>query len=227
MIKSVLYFGRNNCNYSNSLMNFLKERSKKFYFVKSNKMYEKIPLKKILRNQYSYIICFRSYYILKKNLIKRAQYAAINIHPSTPKYRGSGGVNYSLYYNDKFFGTTCHIINEKIDSGKILDFKKVKISKKETVETLLKKTYLASLTQAKRVLNLLFKDENNLNILIKKNKKIKWSKKINKLKDLNDFYEININSSKKQLENKLRATNTKNFKPYVKLHDKKFYFIDN
>lgn len=227
MIKSILYFGRNKCKYSNSLMDFLKKRSKKFYYVKSNKMHEKIPLKKILRNQYSYIICFRSYYILKKNLIKRAKYAAINIHPSTPKYRGPGGVNYSLYRNEKFFGTTCHIINEKIDSGKILDFKKVKIVKKDTVETLLKKSYLASLMQAKRVLNLLFENENNLNIMIKKNKKIKWSKKINKLKDLNKFYEININSSKKQVENKLRATITKNFKPYVKLHNKKFYFIDN
>ena len=67
-------------------------------------MYEKIPLKKILRNQYSYIICFRSYYILKKNLIRKATHAAINIHPSPPKYRGPGGVNYALYNNEKFFG---------------------------------------------------------------------------------------------------------------------------
>ena len=227
MIESILYFGRSNCNYSNNLKKFLKKKSKKFYFIKSNKMYEKIPLKKILRNQYSYIICFRSYYILKKNLIRKATHAAINIHPSPPKYRGPGGVNYALYNNEKFFGTTCHIINEKIDSGKILDFKKIKILKKDTVETLLKKTSLASITQAKRILTLLFKDENNLKVMIKMNKKIKWSKKINKLKNLNNFYEIDINSTKKQLKKKLKATNTKKFKPFIKLHNKKFYFIDD
>ena len=63
--------------------------------------------------------------------------------------------------------------------------------------------------------------------MIKMNKKIKWSKNISKIKKLNKFYEIDINSSKKQLENKLRATNTKKFKPFIKLHNKKFYFIDN
>ncbi len=227
MIKSILYFGRNNCVYSNNLKRFLKKKSKKFYYVKSNKMNEKIPLKKITRNKYTYIVCFRSYYILKKNLIKRATHAAINFHPSPPKYRGSGGVNYALFNKEKFFGSTCHIINEKIDAGRIIDFKKIKLSKNDTVESLLKKTYKTSLIQAKRVFKLLFKNQNNLNVMIKMNKNVKWSKNISKIKKLNKFYEIDINSSKKQLENKLRATNTKNFKPYIKLHNKKFYFIDD
>jgi|TARA_Y100000294_G_C8463868_1_gene299831 methionyl-tRNA formyltransferase len=195
--------------------------------VESNKMREKIPLRKILRNQYSYIICFRSYYILKKNLINRATHAAINIHPSPPKYRGPGGVNYALFKNEKFFGSTCYIINEKIDAGKIIDFKKVKLTKKDTVDTVLKKTYAVSLAQAKRVFSLLFKDKNNLKIMLKMNKKIKWSKKISKLKDLNKFYEIDIKSTKKQLEKKLKATNTKNFKPYITLHNKRFYYNDD
>ena len=156
MIKSILYFGRSNCIYSENLKRFLKKSSKKFYYVESNKMHEKIPLKKILKNQYSYIICFRSYYILKKDLINKATEAAINIHPSPPTYRGPGGVNYAIFNNDKFFGTTCHIINEKIDAGKIIDFQKVRLLKKDTVETLLKKTYIASIAQAKRILNLLF-----------------------------------------------------------------------
>jgi methionyl-tRNA formyltransferase len=225
MIKSILYFGRSNCIYSENLKRFLKKSSKKFYYVESNKMYEKIPLKKILKNQYSYIICFRSYYILKKNLINKATVAAINIHPSPPTYRGPVGVNYAIFNNDKFFGTTCHIINEKIDAGKIIDFQKVRLLKKDTVETLLKKTYIASIAQAKRILNLLFKDKNNLKIMIKMNKKIKWSKRINKLKNLNKFYEIDKNISKKQLEKKLKATNTKNFKPYIKIHNKKFFYI--
>ena len=191
------------------------------------KMYEKIPLKRLLRNKYSYIICFRSYYILKKNLINRAIHAAINVHPSPPKYRGPGGVNYALYKNEKFFGSTCYIINEKIDNGKILDVKKIKIVKNETVNTLLKKTYTMSLKQAKKLFGLLFKNKKNINSMLKKNKKLKWSKKINRLKDLDKFYKIDVRSTKKQLENKLRATNTKNFKPFIMLHNRKFYYKDN
>ena len=227
MIKSILYFGRNNCNYSDNLKKFLKKHKKKFYYIESKKMYEKIPLKRLLRNKYSYIICFRSYYILKKNLINRAIHAAINVHPSPPKYRGPGGVNYALYKNEKFFGSTCYIINEKIDNGKILDVKKIKIVKNETVNTLLKKTYTMSLKQAKKLFGLLFKNKKNINSMLKKNKKLKWSKKINRLKDLDKFYKIDVRSTKKQLENKLRATNTKNFKPFIMLHNRKFYYKDN
>ena len=46
---------------------------------------------------------------------------------------------------------------------------------------------------------MLFLDSKNLNKLIKKNKNIKWSKKIKKLKDLNNFYRININISKSKI----------------------------
>lgn len=78
------------------------------------------------------------------------------------------------------------------------------------------------LQQAFYIINQLSKNSNNLNRLIKKNKNIKWSKKIRKLKDLSNFYKINKNISNKELKKKIRATNTKNFKPYVTLHDKKF-----
>ena len=83
------------------------------------------------------------------------------------------------------------------------------------------------LGQAKSTLTFLFKDQNNLKKLVKKNKQIKWSKKIKNIEDLNNFYEIKINSTKKEIIKKIRATNTKSFKPYIKLHNKKFIYQDN
>ena len=77
-------------------------------------MYEKIPIKKISKKKYSYIICFRSFYILKKNLIEKCKMAPINFHPGPPEYRGIGCVNYALYDNSKFYGCCAHIINKKI-----------------------------------------------------------------------------------------------------------------
>ena len=55
-----------------------------------------------------------------------------------------------------------------------------------------------------------------------KNKDIKWSNKIRKLKDLNNFYQINKNIKKNDFLNKIRATDTPKFKPYIKLYGKKF-----
>ena len=57
---------------------------------------------------------------------------------------------------------------------------------------------------------------------IEKNKKIKWSNKNKKLKDLNKFYIIDKNIKKNDFLNKIRATVTPKFKPYIKLYGKKF-----
>ena len=227
MTDSILYFGRKNCRYSDNLKKFLSKKAKKLYYIGSSKIYEKIPKTKITRSKYSYIICFRSFYILKRNLINKATVAAINFHPGTPNYRGTGCVNYALFENAKYYGSTCHIINEKVDNGKIIDVKKFRLRANDTIETTLKKTYLIMLSQAKSVLNILFENEDNMKLLIKKNKNIKWSNKIKKLNYLNKFYKIKLNCSKREIKNKIRATNTKFFKPYIVLHKKKFIYSDD
>ena len=54
---------------------------------------------------------------------------AINFHPGPPNYRGIGCLNFALLSNEKYYGVTAHIINEKIDNGKILSFKKFRLKK--------------------------------------------------------------------------------------------------
>ena len=68
----------------------------------------------------------------------------------------------------------------------------------------------------------MFKDDHNLEKLIKENKNLKWSNKSKKLRHLNKFYEINKNIKKNDFLNKIRASNTTEFKPYIKLYGKKF-----
>ena len=52
MINSILYFGRKNCEYSDNLKTFLSKKSKKFYYIESKKMYEKLPNKNFLKKMY-------------------------------------------------------------------------------------------------------------------------------------------------------------------------------
>ena len=80
--------------------------------------------------------------------------------------------------------------------------------------------------QAKKVINLLIKDPTNLRKLINKSKKEKWSKKIYKKNNLDKFYEIKINISKKDIIKKIRATNTEKFKPYLLIHNHKFIYSE-
>ena len=217
----VLYFGRKNCKFSNKIKNFINKKSQKFYYVESSKMKEKIP-KKFFKITYDYIFCFRSFYILKKNLLQKVRKAAINFHPSPPEYRGPGGINYALYNESKFFGSTAHLINEKIDNGNIIDLKRFKIDKNSNIEKILFKTYVVTTNQAFFVINKIIENPKNLKNLIQKNKKSKWSKKIKTIKDLSKFYEIDRNISKKKFLKKMRATYTSKFKPFIFLYGKKF-----
>ena len=106
----------------------MQKKTKKVKLIYSSFPGESLNLKKIDKN-YDYIFCFRSFYILSK-IIDRVKFYAINFHPSTPKYRGAGGVNYAIY-KDKLFGCTAHLMNNKIDDGKIIDCQYFKINKKD------------------------------------------------------------------------------------------------
>ena len=112
MSERVLFFGRENCIYTKKIYIFLKKKFKKIIFLKSKKVGEKLNENdKIFRKKFDYIFCFRSFYILKKNLISRCNYAAINFHPGTPDFRGIGAINYALLNNSEYYGSTAHLIN--------------------------------------------------------------------------------------------------------------------
>ena len=78
--------------------------------------------------------------ILTKNFIKKFKGKIVNIHPSLlPKYKGLNTHNRAIENGEKFSGCTVHFVNSKLDSGKIIIQKKIRISKKDTPNTLSKK----------------------------------------------------------------------------------------
>ena len=81
--------------------------------------------------------------ILSKNFIKNFKGKILNIHPSLlPKYKGLSTHKRALKNKEKYSGCTVHFVNSKLDSGKIILQKKVKISKNETKDSLAKKILL-------------------------------------------------------------------------------------
>tara|TARA_B100000989_G_scaffold75202_1_gene53195 strand:- start:4886 stop:5467 length:582 start_codon:yes stop_codon:yes gene_type:complete len=78
--------------------------------------------------------------ILSKSFIKRFKGKILNIHPSLlPKYKGLNTHRRALDNNEKNSGCTVHFVNSKLDSGKIILQKKVKVLKNETEQSLAKK----------------------------------------------------------------------------------------
>ena len=87
------------------------------------------------------MICLAGFMeILSRNFISKFKGKILNIHPSLlPKYKGLNTHQRTLNNNEKYSGCTVHFVNSKLDSGKIILQKKVKISKNETKNSLAKK----------------------------------------------------------------------------------------
>jgi phosphoribosylglycinamide formyltransferase-1 len=87
------------------------------------------------------IICLAGFMrILTANFIKKFKGKIINIHPSLlPKYKGLNTHQRALDNKEKYSGCTVHYVNSKLDAGKIILQKKVKIFKNDTSEKLSKR----------------------------------------------------------------------------------------
>ncbi|MDC3205934.1 phosphoribosylglycinamide formyltransferase [Candidatus Pelagibacter sp.] len=87
------------------------------------------------------LICLAGFMkILSKDFIKNFKGKILNIHPSLlPKYKGLNTHQRTISNCEKYSGCTVHFVNSRLDSGKIVLQKKVRISKNETAKSLAKK----------------------------------------------------------------------------------------
>ena len=116
-----------------------KIKKKVFNFKKKHKIENQIL--SVLKEHEIKMVCLAGFMkILPRNFIVKFRGKILNIHPSLlPKYKGLNTHQRALKNNEKYSGCTVHFVNSKLDSGKIILQKKVKISKNETKDTLAKK----------------------------------------------------------------------------------------
>ena len=116
-----------------------KIKKKSFNFKKKNKIENQVL--SVLKKHEIKMICLAGFMkILSRNFITKFSGKILNIHPSLlPKYKGLNTHQRVLSNNEKYSGCTVHFVNSKLDSGKIILQKKVKITKNETKKSLAKK----------------------------------------------------------------------------------------
>ena len=107
---------------------------------KSKSNFENNSLK-LLKKYNIDLLCLAGFMkILSGNFIKKFSKPILNIHPSLlPKYKGLNTHERAIKNKDKFAGASIHKVTEKLDSGKVILQKKVKILKSDTVRSLEKK----------------------------------------------------------------------------------------
>ena len=117
---------------------YAKKNGIKFKIIDFSKKREINNLLNVLNFNNIRLICLAGFLkILSKEFIKSFKGKIINIHPSLlPKYKGLNTHYRVLENNEKFTGCSVHFVNEKLDDGKIILQKKIKIFKKDNVKSL-------------------------------------------------------------------------------------------
>ena len=110
---------------------------KKIVNFKNNLRSEKKTLLLLKKNEIK-LICLAGFMkILSKRFIKYFNGKILNIHPSLlPKYKGLNTHYRAIKNKEKYAGCTVHYVNSKLDSGKIIMQKRIKILKNETPKSL-------------------------------------------------------------------------------------------
>ena len=116
-----------------------KIKKKVFNFKKLN-FAEKKTLFELKKNNID-LICLAGFMIiLSKNFIKNFKGTILNIHPSLlPKFKGLNTHERVIKSNEKYSGCTVHFVNSRLDSGKVVLQKKVRVFKNDVPKKLAKR----------------------------------------------------------------------------------------
>ena len=132
---------------------------KKVIDFKNKNIAEKKLLNLLSKKKIRFICLAGFMKILSKKFIKKFSGKIVNIHPSLlPKYKGLNTHQKALKNNDKYSGCTVHYVTDKVDSGKIILQKKVKIKRKDSLNTLTKKVLLEEHKLYSRAISKVFKN---------------------------------------------------------------------
>ncbi len=168
--------------------------------------------------QGDYIISYLSPWILSESLLNRARMAAINFHPATPEYPGTGCINFALYENAPEYGAMCHHMASKVDTGTVIAVKRFPVFASDTVETLLERTYDHQL--------ILFYE---MIALIAQGKPLPvspetWTRPPFTRKQLNALSVITVEMNAEEIAKRIRATSFRQWKPVLELNGFKFEY---
>lgn len=149
------------------------------------------------------LISFISSWIYPDRLLKNAALAAINFHPGSPEYPGTGCTNFAIYNGETEYGITCHHMNASVDSGNIILVKRFPVNAADTVYAVTQRCY-----------RLIEESFYELMELIRRGQPLPvtneaWKRKPFTRKQLDELCTITPDMSAEEIERRIKATTYK------------------
>ena len=112
---------------------------------------EEFP-RKLYKHDYDILFSYISPWIVPEETLNQTKKWNINFHPGPPEYPGIGCYNFAIYNKENSFGCTAHLMDTKVDSGKIIGVENFKLLNSDNVESLANRTYKNILKLYKKTL---------------------------------------------------------------------------
>src|SRR5271157_644695 len=173
-------------------------------------------LEEIRRWEGDYIISYLSRWVVPEELLNHAKKAAINFHPASPEYPGIGCNNFALYQNSKEYGVTCHHMDSKVDTGRIIAVKRFPVYPEDDVAALLKRTYENQMALFFEIAQLMAAGK-ELPVSSEK-----WTRPPFTRKQFNELFVIKPDMSKEEIARRVRAISYKHWQPYIEIEGYRF-----
>lgn len=162
------------------------------------------------------IISFISSWIIPGKLLQNASFAAINFHPGSPAYPGTGCTNFAIYNEEKDYGVTCHYMTAKVDTGNIIAVKRFPLKSEDTVFGVTQKCYSLIEEMFYEVIDRIL-EGSSLPLSDEK-----WKRKPYTRKELNELCYISPDMPEGEIERRIKATTYKDPWAYTKIGNKIF-----
>jgi methionyl-tRNA formyltransferase len=146
------------------------------------------------------LISFIGSWIIPEQLLKNATHAAINFHPGSPEYPGTGCTNFAIYNGEKQYGVTCHHMKASVDSGNIIAVKRFPIGAEDSVYGVTQQCYSLIETMFYEIMDCILRGDSL------PSSDEEWKRKPYTRKELNELCYISPDMSQQEMEKRIRAT---------------------
>jgi methionyl-tRNA formyltransferase len=197
----VLFLRKKDNEYAQRAEDFIKANFQDV-LVFSGGRKDKLP-DNVLQWKGDLMVSFISSWIYPKSLLENATEAAINFHPGSPEYPGTGCTNFAVYNDAKEYGITCHHMNATVDTGSIIQVKRFPIKEEDTVYTITQQCYKLIEESFYEMMGLILKGEP----LPLTNEA--WKRKPYTRKQLDELCHIQPGMGEEEINKRIKATTYK------------------
>ena len=220
-MKVCLIINKNRLN-SKKIISLVKKLFKETTIVDVSK--NKSQLKRVYnKKNFDYVFSYLCPYKIENKFLKKTNRYNINFHPGPSIYPGFGCYNYAVFNNDKHYSCTAHLMNSRIDNGKIFQVENFRLKKKISLSDLIKLSNKKLFILFKKVLSKIV--SNNFKI----KKVCEWNQKNYTKKFFNEkFATLEFKTNKVIFDRYIEATDNKKLGyPIIKINNRKFKLYED